>query len=256
MTREAQQKVEKFLQNGEKVRAIKYIKDTYGFSLEQSRILVEAIEGHATTETASRNAGTDTLSASATARVSELLRAGKKIEAIRYVKDSLNVRLKQAKTLVEEVERSVHPVRPGSATPAARLVLLLFGIVGLVFVSIAGYLFYSQNRSIQTSDLVPGRVIRLVTQSDGMSAPVIEYRWNGQKWLHASKTYSSPPAYDLDEEVPVYVNRADPSDIIVNTFLDRWFLVTIFGSMGLLFTGIPIVLSLLGRHRVSIRQGI
>jgi hypothetical protein len=36
--------------------------------------------------------------------------------------------------------------------------------------------------------------------------------------------------------VPIYVNKSDPDDIIVDTFVDRWLLITIFAGIGLIFS--------------------
>lgn len=44
MTGEAKKEVERFLLNGQKVAAIKYLKDTCNFMLDESKLLVEALE--------------------------------------------------------------------------------------------------------------------------------------------------------------------------------------------------------------------
>lgn len=250
MTHEAQEEVAKLLRKGEKIGAIKHLKETYGFSLEQSKILVEAMEGTLDTDSPYLKSRSTSLDESALAHVSDLLRKGKKIDAIRFVKDSLGIRLKQARTIVEDLDRSLHPGRKAAMTHGPGLIVsIIFGSIGTLFLAIAGYIFYSQSLSIGKSDLVTGRVIRLETKSDGMSAPVIEYEWNGQRWLYASKTYTSPPAYTVDETMSIYVNREDAADIIVDTFSDRWFLITVLGSMGLIFTGIPVLIGVLGARR-------
>ena len=213
MTQETKQEVERFLRDGDKPGAIKHLRETYGFSLAQSKILVEAMEEKLYLISDKPWLKQDTVpDESAKARLTGLLAGGRKIE-------------------------------PG------RIFLLIFGAVGVLFLSVAGYIFYSQNQSIGKSDLVTGQVIRMKTNGDGMAAPVFEYEFDGRKWLHASSTYSSPPAYEVNEEVPIYVNREDPADITVDTFSDRWFLISIFGFMGLVFTGIPVLVASLVRRR-------
>lgn len=253
MTLEAKHEVERFLRNGEKIGAIKYLRDTYGFSLEQSKILVEAMEG--SLDPALGNVYPDSrkvaLNEHEQSHATALLESGKKMEAVKYAKEKLRIPLREAKEIVDELERSVNPQHHSApmAYGPGRIFLLMFGAVGGLFLGIAGYIFYSQNQSIEKSDLISGQVIDMKVNGDGLAAPVIAYEWNGQKWLHASSTYSSPPAYEVNEEVPIYVNRHDPEDIVVDTFSDRWFLISLFGFMGFLFTGIPVLVARFTRRR-------
>ena len=71
--------------------------------------------------------------------------------------------------------------------------------------------------------------------ADRSIAPVIEYEWKGTQKQHESNTYSSPPAYELGEEVELFVNLEDPNQASVNTFTDRWLLIIIFDSIGTVF---------------------
>jgi phosphatidylglycerophosphatase A len=81
------------------------------------------------------------------------------------------------------------------------------------------------------------------TNQKSGSAPVIEYEWDGKKWLYASKTYSTPPAYSVNEQIPIYLNRVkNPGEIIIDTFLGRWFLIALFGFLGLMFFCIPLLI--------------
>lgn len=246
MTDQARQEIERFLQNGDKIAAVRHLKDAYGFSLAQSKTLVDALEGKADSAAVRSHlkAGKGTLDQAATAHVSALIQEGRKIDAIRFVKDTLGIRLKDARQLVEQVGYTTRPDRTlGSSRASVRTVMaLVFGGIGLIFLCVAGVIFYYQNRSVESSDRVAGTVIRLQTRNDGAASPVIAYEWNGQEWLHASTMYTSPPAYTVDEEVPIYVNRRDPGDITIDTFSDRWLLITIFGVMGFVFTAIPVLI--------------
>jgi len=255
MTEEAKREIERFLQRGQKIGAIKHLKDIYGFSLAESKILVEAFEGQ--TDSSSVNArlytGDASLDEVSKSKVIALLRAGNKIGAIKYLKEHLNIRLKDAKHKAEELQKEINP-KLGAVTRSAglavKMVLLIFGFVGFVFLGIAGFIFYSQTNSIGKSDLISGKVVRMEYQDGGQgSAPVIEYEWNGQKWLHVSNIYSSPPAYAVDEEIAIYVNREDPEDIVVNTFTDRYFFILIFGLLGFVFVSIPLLIVIFGSRK-------
>jgi hypothetical protein len=39
----------------------------------------------------------------------------------------------------------------------------------------------------------------------------------------------------MNEEVELYINSANPDSVIVNTFTDRWIVIVVFGSIGLVF---------------------
>lgn len=150
-------------------------------------------------------------------------------------------------SLPREALKEVNASRsPGAAR---KILLLIFGVVGSIFIAIAGVTFYNQSQSIEKSSLITAQVIRMEVNSEGLSAPVIEYEWEGKKWLYASSTFSKPPAYQLDEKVPVYVNRENPGEIVVNTFSDRWLLITLFAGLGSVFVAITATVAWLSTHR-------
>ena len=86
------------------------------------------------------------------------------------------------------------------------------------------------------------KVVSMQDNGDGMSAPVIEYEWHGKKWVYASTTYTSPPAFSVNEQVPVYVNRQKPDDVVVDTFSERYFGIFVLGVLGVFFVGIPLLI--------------
>lgn len=245
ITQQAIKEVEHFLQKGEKLGAIRHLEDNYNFSLEESKILVETLEGKMVTAPGKQDPHLKSvvLEGEQHARVKELLESGKKIEAISYVKETFGLRLRPAKVVVENLEKGLGlPARGPSAfmKGPAGLIMLIFGGLGIVFVIVAGAIFISQSQSIDKSERVTGRVTRLQSESGRSgSSPVIEYQWNGQTWLHASNVYTSPPAYSVGEEVALFVNREDPADVFLDSFVDRWLLILIFGILGGTFVGIP-----------------
>lgn len=246
ITREAKKEVERFLREGRKIAAVKYLTETYGFSLTQAKTLVEAVEQYRETlpadgtSAAGRPAADEVLRA----EVKSLLASGKKIEAIKMAKETLGVRLKGAKLWVEDTEREMDPhyrPHPVKALGSGIVVLFVFITLGVLFMGGATYIYYRQFQSIEQSDLIKGKVVSMRENGDGLSAPVIEYEWQGKKWVYASKTYSSPPSFTVDEEVPVYVNRQQPDDVTVDTFSERWLLILILGGLGFFFVGIPLM---------------
>lgn len=218
LPQEALKEIESFLYRREKLNAIRHLCDTYGFSQEESSVLVEALEKQLdSVGTGSREPDTDSRNRVADRR-----------------------ELFGGRTRIDTSTRSGAP---------PKIIAAIFGVVGAVFLAIAGFTFYSQLQFIENSTLISGRVIRMAVNSEGLSAPVIEYEWDGKKWLYASSTYSKPPAYEAGEEVPVYVNRDNPGQVVIDTFSDRWFLITVFGVLGGIFAGIAAIVAWLTIRR-------
>ncbi|MEX1241286.1 MAG: DUF3592 domain-containing protein [Cyclobacteriaceae bacterium] len=256
MSREAKKEVERFLREGRKIGAIRHLQDAYGFSLSQSKTLVEALE-----QSVDDNPVPDTTFAQSGASADEVLKAeikelltrGKKTEAIKLARETLRVRLNGAKVWVEDIEREMDPGYARHGTAFRRVpggvVMGVFMALGLLFLGGATYIYLRQSQSIQQSDLIKGKVVSMQHNNEGLSAPVIEYEWHGTKRVYSSNTYSSPPAFFVDEEVPVYVNRQDPDTITVDTFSERWLLILILSVLGVFFVGIPMLVMYFNTRR-------
>jgi ribosomal protein L7/L12 len=260
ISREAKKEVERFLREGRKIAAIKHLRDYYGLSLSQSKVIVEDLEqnGDDGPVAASFPDGSPNADEILKAEIKRLLAGGKKIQAIKLAKDTLRIRLNGAKVWVDDIEREMNPNhRPlhGVARPyrtgatgralhsgAGGILMGAFIALGLLFMGGATYVYLRQSQSIQQSDLIKGKVVSMQQNNEGMSAPVIAYEWHGTKRVYSSKTYSSPPAFSVDEEVPVYVNRQDPDNITVDTFSERWLLMFILSVLGAFFVGIPLLI--------------
>ncbi|HEX5167615.1 MAG TPA: DUF3592 domain-containing protein [Cyclobacteriaceae bacterium] len=96
-----------------------------------------------------------------------------------------------------------------------------------------------------------GKVISLEpnNDSDGTDtyAPVVSYFWKEEERTYRSTTYSYPPAYDIGEEVELFVNRDEPEKVYLNTFSDRWLTVAILAGIGGFFLFFAMILSFIGR---------
>src|SRR5688500_14725072 len=113
ITSEAKQEVVRLLALNKKIEAVKYIKETFQVSLLDAKKLVEAIEQELTSGQISIDVNASPPSAQATTptqlsdearqKVEQLLQAGKKIEAVKFVNNTYKRGLKNALTSVEEV---------------------------------------------------------------------------------------------------------------------------------------------------------
>jgi hypothetical protein len=132
----------------------------------------------------------------------------------------------------------------------------IFAGVGLVMLSVSGYLFYQENEFLQHAQVGSGTVIALgrSTSSKGGVTyyPVVSYRTsNGTVEEFSSLVSSNPAAYDVGEKVEVYYDPNRPQSAEIRGFFTQWFVVLIFGGLGLVFTsiGVGIGVSLLNTKR-------
>lgn len=74
------------------------------------------------------------------------------------------------------------------------------------------------------------------SDSDGTTyAPIYEYEVDGQVRRH-TRSVSSSSRPQIGEHELLLVDPADPDRVKADTFLDKWFLTTLLGGMGALFS--------------------
>lgn len=153
--------------------------------------------------------------------------------------------------------RENKPARP-DGDPVARLLPLLFGLVGLGFLSAGTYVLYQ--RGVQASDAVAvhGEVIGLAcgrgSRSTCSARVAFEYP-PGQREEILSGVSSRPPAYAVGEHVTVLVSPRDGRARIDN-FSERWGLplfLLAFGG-GFLFFAVLVGALMWPRKRTSGRK--
>lgn len=250
ITQEAKQEVQQLLAAGQKQHAVQYLKDTFQISDAEANALVNALEN----ESQSLKSSSTTLTGELKTRVIEFLKVNKKMEAIRYVREQTEAQLKTALELVEEVEKEINPhfkSAGGCVGGIFKLVAIFFFGVSFLLLGGAAFSYFMEEASIKNSNLIKGRVISLTPSEDNDGtetyAPVVRYTWNEKERTYHSNMYSYPPAYEVDEQVELYVNREDPDNVYINSFSDRWLVVTILGGIGSVFLIIAIILTVIGR---------
>lgn len=112
--------------------------------------------------------------------------------------------------------------------------------IGLVMWGLAVYFFIEKNSQLANSYLATGVVVDYIV-GEGL-APVIAYEIEGTQYRYTSKVYSTPAPYELNEKVEIYVSQDDPNSIIINSFSNKWLIVTIFASFGLILDLIGLLL--------------
>lgn len=183
-------------------------------------------------------------------KTKNLIRAGKSIEAIKYVRSELNLDLKTATRLVRAVRATIDPAtikvatsfdRSLKTTGSGLVVPIVFITIGLAALGAALYFFSNQQAIINQGNKTVATVV------SNPANPLFEYEFEGTSYTHQSNTSSDPPSYYVGEQVDVYINANDPYDIVIDTFTDRWLLIVIFSSIGSTFLGVSLLVIFLSR---------
>ncbi len=121
-------------------------------------------------------------------------------------------------------------------TQLPRVFYLAFGGISFLLLTIASVLFYFDQRAANLYTRIEGTVIRNQFNG-GMARPVISYSWEGKDLTYVSNTYTNPPAFERGEPVELFVNPSDPTDVWINSFIDRYLAMVIVGGIGIVFLG-------------------
>ncbi|MCX7637621.1 MAG: DUF3592 domain-containing protein [Cyclobacteriaceae bacterium] len=185
----------------------------------------------------------------------ELLQEGRRHEAKIFVERQFGVSSEQAELLVQALENEIKQNHPQPAALQVNKVgclikilkILRFGaaVTTLILMLATVIAWYTANHFSGEAIRVKGRVIDMAHGSSGSSglAPVIEYSYQGETKVYRSNVFSKPPAYRLNEEVTLLINPNDPNDVVLDSFMERYF-TTFFLSF---FTLFPLLLTV-GLH--------
>ncbi|MEP2773698.1 MAG: DUF3592 domain-containing protein [Fulvivirga sp.] len=178
-------------------------------------------------------------------KTKDLIRAGKSIEAIKYVRSELNLDLKTATRLVRALRETIDPAEIQPETrilkKGSKAIPSIFIIIGLIAIGAAFFVYTDQHNIINQGNKTVATVV------SNPANPLFEYEFEGTTYTHQSSTSSDPPSYYVGEQVDVYINASDPYDIVIDTFTDRWLVVVIFGSIGSTFLGVSLLVFYVGR---------
>ncbi len=249
-TTEVKEQVKELLRSGDRLGAITYLCRTLNITLEQAQVLVAAADKELADEPSGLRYQPTHIQGELKTRVVDLLKQNKKIEAVKAVKEELNIRLKQALHYVEEVEKEVNPKFKSSQAAGCGpgVFILVFVVVGLIMMGTAGWIYTRKAQTIANGTPVQGTVVSFNTNDDGDAlAPVVAYQWNGQEMQYHSSTYTNPPAYVMGEEVVLYIDPQDPGDVVIDSFSERWLAVVILGVMGFIFAVVGLIASRFAR---------
>ncbi|HNP08137.1 MAG TPA: DUF3592 domain-containing protein [Cyclobacteriaceae bacterium] len=185
-----------------------------------------------------------------------LVYAGRKEEAIQLLQQKHGATREEAEQLLKLAVKETHtPVdffkraARASSTHVTKgkgcqqtvfgLIAFGFGFFGVPMLLAAAGIFIYQLNFISNSTRIFGKVIVAKEKSDNNDTQmhsVITYEVDGKTYSKRSTVSSNTPQYYVHDPVPLFVNNEDPNDVLIDSFLERWLIITIVGSLGLFFT--------------------
>lgn len=116
------------LESGEQITAIKLLRESSGLGLKEAKDLIEAYQRGG----AAPVAPASTASASLPAEVVAAMQAGRKIEAIKLLREHNGMGLAAAKEAVETIEIAARSLAPGEVGRGKGLWWLVLIVIGLL----------------------------------------------------------------------------------------------------------------------------
>ena len=174
-------------------------------------------------------------------KIKVLIYEDKKTEAEEVLMAESGLSSKEANSYIARITSSLSGTESDNGKPKTNktAAFIVFG-VGVFMWGLAVFFYVEKDAQLTNSYLATGIVVDYIFNEG--AAPVISYEIDGIPYQFTSSIYSSPPAFELNETVEIYVNKDDPSDIIINSFVNKWLIVTIFASFGLVLDLIGLLL--------------
>lgn len=132
---------------------------------------------------------------------------------------------------------------------------LFFMVISFILIGWGIYSYKDKTENFASYKKTEGTVIRLRevpdTEHAGVTyAPVIKYKdASGKEFTYESKNSSDPPSYYVGEKVELLYDGANPEDVYINSFWEKWVLTIVLFICGLIVLPISIWMIFTGFRR-------
>ena len=115
----------------------------------------------------------------------------------------------------------------------------IFAVVGSVFLALAGWLYWEDQRFAQSAKSAKGTVIENVRYFDDegsvMYRPIVEFRdSNGIEHQFSSNVSASSPQFEVGETADILYDPGKPDSARIDGFMQRGLFPLVFGGLGFL----------------------
>lgn len=119
----------------------------------------------------------------------------------------------------------------------ALIVGWVFSGVGLILIAVGTILIWSDRSEAAREQVVDGKVITL-NYNGSSSAPVVEFRVNGQRHRIEGTVWSTPPAFEVGEAVRVRITDGNTRTARIDSWMERYFVIVLLAFLAIVFGGI------------------
>ncbi len=173
-----------------------------------------------------------------------LIAEGRKLEAVKFVKEEFRLSLKSAVRLVEVLQKEspagekTKPFRNGVFSGPDKVISLLstvFLCIAILLLAIGATIGYNTNQQLNRSLSLKGKVVGFDHKTGDTSIPIVEFIQNGKVRRVTGRVGSSPPAYDIGEELTVYIFDDGEEEVLLDGIFELWVGPLILGFIGSIF---------------------
>jgi hypothetical protein len=131
----------------------------------------------------------------------------------------------------------------------------VLAFIGLVFGGIAGVTGFNSWKFTNEGATTRAEVVSLLEHYDSQTGysyePVFRYQYGGINYESRSGISSSPPAFNVGDNVDIYVDADDPERVRADRFVDLWLLPLIFGGVAGILLGVAFIVGIFTNDNVQ-----
>ncbi len=235
LSQQVKDKLRELITQGQKIQAIKYLREQYPLSLAEANDLISKLSDNLNTDIgAILEVRKSALTFLAKEKVKSMLQNGQKLNAVKYLVKEFNLPLKEAKDLVDSFEieargKTSFPLQGKSG------LFYIFACLGVLFISIATYFWWLDFSVTHNGTRVTGEVVELKYEYDNTengAIPIIFYQYKNEPRTYQGNVYSNPPSYEVGEKVDIIISALNPNKVVLDSIVERFLLALIFGFLG------------------------
>jgi ribosomal protein L7/L12 len=225
LSQQVKDKIRDLLTQGKKIEAIKYLRDQYSISLPEANDWINRFSDNL------ENSNEPILEPSKKALT---FLAKEKVKAISYLAKEFSLPLKEAKELVDSFGADAR----GKASfffQGKSALFYIFACLGILFISIAAYIWWLDYSVTHHGTRVTGEVVELsyeYNNTENGAIPIISYQWESTLRTYQGNVYSNPPSYEVGEKVDLIISTDNPNKVVLDSIVERFLLAIIFGFLG------------------------
>lgn len=131
--------------------------------------------------------------------------------------------------------------------------VFFLGFLSVVLGTVAFVTYNHAQTLLAEGGTTTGTVVKLESSAKGAYYPIVRFKTeSGEELTERGKVGSSPPEHREGETVAVLYNKTNPKDWCINSWLNLYFLPTLFGAFASALLFAAIIVGIFSNRRPSI----